>query len=110
VPNKDKIKFYINGEQIPVTIEKGNYGNFYGRLFLGESVPSYFKYSAENNTITFYNEYDGSPLRQDGDVAQIFEDGVTMLKDSDIPDSIARTDEIKAYIDEAIRNALNGNS
>ncbi len=110
IPNRDKIRFYINGEQIPVTMEKGSYGNFYGRLYLGESVPTYFKYWAEENSIVFYNEYDGNPMRQDGDVAQIIEDGVTMLKDADIPNCIARTDEIKAYIDEAIRNALSGNS
>ena len=106
VPNKDNLKFYINGEQIPLTMEKGSYGNFYGRHYLGENVPTYFKYWAEENSIVFYNDYDGSPLRQDGDVAQIIEDGVSMLKDGDIPDCIARTDEIKAYIDEAIKKAL----
>jgi hypothetical protein len=86
-------------------MEKGSYGNFYGRLYLGESVPTYFKYWAEKNSIVFYNEYDGNPMRQDGDVAQIIEDGVSMLKDSDIPDCIARSEQltdIKTSIDSII--------
>lgn len=110
VPNRDRIKLYINGEQIPVRVESVGSGNFVGRHYLGETVPSYFTYWADNNTINFYCEDAGHILLKEGDVAQIIEDGVSMLKDADIPDCIARTDEIKAYIDEAIKKALSSNS
>lgn len=110
VPNRDRIKLYINEEEIPVRVESIGSGNFVGRHYLGETVPTYFTYWADDNKINFYCEDAGHILLKEGDVARIVEDGVSMLKDADIPDFIARTDEIKAYIDEAIKKALNSNS
>lgn len=105
VPNRDKIKLYINGEQIPITIESVGSGDYIGKLY-GETEKTYFTYRSDNNAFDLYSEDNGNTLLKEGDVARIVEDGVFLLKETDIPYSIARTDEIKAYIDEAIKKAL----
>lgn len=96
IPNKDKIKFYVNGEQVDMLIQDGGDGDFYGCIYIDGTRFRYFKYWAESGSFVFYNKFG----YEDGTVVQILEDGISALKDEDIPESIARVQDVSNTLSE----------
>ena len=104
IPDSEQIKYYVNGEQTYVIIEQSSGGDFYGRDFVEGKRVNYFKYWAEDGSFVFYNkDADGNQLYDDGTVVQIRQDSITALEDKDIPDSIARVQDVKE-VNEKIKN------
>lgn len=94
IPNGDKLKFYVNGEQIPIKIYRSQYlyDDYYAYANIDGNEVLYFWYFAERNSISFYPNY------QEGTVVQIREDGISAIEDKDIPESIARASYIDAKL------------
>lgn len=96
IPNRDKIKFYVNGEQVDMLIQDSQYGSFYGCIYIDGTRFRYFKYWAESGSFVFYNKFN----YEDGTVVQIREDGVQALEKCDIPYSIPTVEEVDKKIQD----------
>ena len=91
---KDNIALYINGERVVDFAPEYNpdeEGSFWGCSNNWERINFYYFY--DEDIITIYPEF------EDGDIIQIYEENFNAIKDSDLSNTIARTQYVDKRVD-----------